>query len=240
MVAGARIHQARCQDLDAPGGQAHHVVGGDVEIGRVFQGDVVQREVGAVIDLQQPWHVLAQALGDVEIGQIPPAGLAGIRSRGERAATAAVDLAGAHDGALGSVGDVDQRVAGLGLVGGGGAAGAQAIVVILRIARAEQGHAAIDPQRHAALDGERAAQQAGFSAIADHQTHRAAGRAIVDGGLQACGVAFGLGGILVERIQRAGNRHQRSLERCADLAGERGLLHDTPTGGDAVRGIGNV
>lgn len=111
VVAGPRVDQAGRKNFDAPRRQANHVIGGHMEIRRVFQSDVVQREVSAVVDLQQPRDVLAQAFSDVEIGQIPPTGGAGVWPGSQRAAAASIDLARTNDRAFCGIGDVDERLA---------------------------------------------------------------------------------------------------------------------------------
>jgi len=238
LVARHGVGQTRRHDLDAPCRHARRAGGDDVEVGRVLHRHAVQRERAAVIRLDQARVLLVQPLGLVQVSDVPPGEPVRIRAAGDQAAAPAIDGAGADDAAARRIARHDQRVARLVIAGGGGAAGAQAIVVVGRVARGEQGHAAVDPQRHARLELQRAAQEAGFACAALHELDGLAGRAVVDGGLDAARVQLGVGGVAVHRIDGAFDRRDRGRQRLADrrIRRQAGLGHLAPRGRDGRTG----
>jgi hypothetical protein len=187
-------------DDDAPCGEAVHVVQGDVEVRRILQRDAVQRDVARLVGLDQARHVLPGLFLLGAAGDLPPR----LRLAEDRLAALAVDGAGAHDAGAAHAVERDERPAAAArrIVR---AAGARAAVEQARIRAGIQRDAFVDEQSDAVAQGKRAGHETAF-VVAGRKDDGVAGRAFVDGGLDARGVVAARVRRLADQ-DRAGGRH---------------------------------
>ena len=179
-VRVARV--VRGVDDHAPCGEAVHVVERHVEVRGILQGDTVQREVACAVGLDQPGHVLAGLLALGAAGDLPP----GLVMAEDRLATLAVDRAAAHDrGAAHAVHRDERAAAAARRVVRAACAGAA--VEQARVGACVQRGARVDQQGDAVAQPQRAGHEVA-PVVAGREHDRMAGRAFVDGGLDARGV----------------------------------------------------
>ena len=84
-------------DLDAPDGEAVAAVEGDVEVGRIFEGDAVESEVVGEVGFDEAGNLLS-AGGAGVFGEVPPGLVGGTAVEEDFGSALSVDGAVAHDG----------------------------------------------------------------------------------------------------------------------------------------------
>jgi hypothetical protein len=146
IASGLRRH-----DLDAPCGEAVGVVDPYMEVWRVAQGDLVKREAVGAIDRDEPGNALLLVCDFRGVREVPPGHIL-VEQFG---AATAIDGAVAHDAAVASVIDGDQRLASMAFFADD-AATAWSEIVEAWIARGNQRGVGVYDQRHAGTQRDRA------------------------------------------------------------------------------------
>ena len=192
-------------DLNAPGREALASAVDHVEVGGVFQGDAIQREIIRAIRDDEARHLLPAARAGL-FGELPP----GDGAMQKRGSAAPVDHAIPHHGRVRRLVDGDERLAPRRLVVDQAAA-SRGTLVEPRVARREQGDARVQKQGYAGRERERTGEE-GVAGSIGSEFHGLSRPAAVEGGLQPTSVQPGLIGLQ----ERAAGRDELGCDLRAD------------------------